>query len=47
MKTDVVRYKHNKKLWLHITVEKQLIGEEGLRVIATCGVNKKARKTTK
>lgn len=48
MITGVVRYKHNKKsLWLNITVEKLLIGEEGLQVIATCGANKKARKTVK
>ena len=32
MKICMVIYKHNKKsLWLHITVEKLLIGEEGLR----------------
>ena len=36
-----------KSLWLNITVEKLLIGEEGLQVIATCGANKKARKTVK
>ena len=31
-----------KSLWLNITVEKLLIGEEGLQVIATCGANKKS-----